>query len=127
MSFTDSPRNELTLADAADLFGGETEACVCREMTKLHETFDRGTLAELAERYSGQAVKGEIVLLVHVGGGGKAAPAQDEVDRLLKTALAAGPVRQAADRVAAETGLSRRDVYQRALQLKESQSDSEES
>ena len=28
------------------------QAAVCRELTKLHETFDRGTLAELAARYA---------------------------------------------------------------------------
>lgn len=120
-------RLAATLSDAADLFGGETAACVCREMTKLHETFDRGPLSDLAERYANQAVKGEIVLLIDMSGSGKAAPAQDEVDRLLTTALAAGPVRQAADKVAAETGLSRRALYQRALHLRESRSDSEES
>ncbi len=120
-------RLAATLADAADLFGSETEACICREMTKLHETFDRGTLAELARRYRGQAVKGEVVLLIHGTGGGKVTPSDADVDDLLRAALAAGPVRQAADRVAAETGLSRRALYQRALQLKESPVDSEES
>ena len=39
-------------------------AALCREVTKIHETFDRGTLAELAARYEGASVKGEIVLLV---------------------------------------------------------------
>jgi 16S rRNA (cytidine1402-2'-O)-methyltransferase len=128
LALMESPnRLAATLADAADLFGSETEACVCREMTKLHETFDRGTLLELAERYRNEAVKGEVVLLIHARGDGEAAPSEEEVDRLLREALVAGPVRQAADRVAAATGLSRRMLYQRALQLKESQSDSKES
>ena len=39
-------------------------AAVCRELTKIHETFDRGTLAELAARYADRDVKGEIVLVV---------------------------------------------------------------
>ena len=43
---------------------------VCRELTKLHEEVVRGTASELAERYAGAAVKGEIVLVV---GGGAAA------------------------------------------------------
>ena len=111
-------RLAATLADAADLFGSGTEACVCREMTKLHETFDRGTLPELAARYAGETVKGEVVLLIHSGGSAKQALAPEAVDALLAAALAGGSVRQAADQVAAETGLARRGLYQRALELK---------
>lgn len=111
------------LADAAAVLGGEPVACVCREMTKLHETFDRGSLAELAERYDrqkeGQTVRGEVVLLIHRTGAARREPAPEEIDALLAAALAGGSVRQAADRVAAETGLSRRTLYQRALALKD--------
>jgi 16S rRNA (cytidine1402-2'-O)-methyltransferase len=117
-------RLAATLADAADVFGGETEACVCRELTKLHETFDRGSLAELATRYDGRQVKGEIVMLIH-SAGGKADYEPEEVDRLISAALAGGSVRQAADVVAAETGLPRRMLYQRALALKSSQNSNE--
>lgn len=114
------------LADAAAVLGGETAACVCREMTKLHETFDRGSLAELAERYDRQkegqeeqTVRGEVVLLIHCTGAARREPAPEEIDVLLAKALAGGSVRQAADRVSAETGLSRRTLYQRALALKD--------
>lgn len=37
---------------------------VCRELTKLHEEVSRGSAAELAERYRGRSVKGEVVLVV---------------------------------------------------------------
>jgi 16S rRNA (cytidine1402-2'-O)-methyltransferase len=43
---------------------GDRPACLCRELTKIHETFDRGTLTELAERYGTGKVKGEITLVV---------------------------------------------------------------
>jgi len=43
---------------------GDRDACVCRELTKLHETFDRGTLGELQQRYAGAKVRGEITLLI---------------------------------------------------------------
>lgn len=42
----------------------ERAACVCRELTKLHEEIRRGTLAELAAHYSAGKVKGEIVVVV---------------------------------------------------------------
>ena len=43
---------------------GERDACLCREMTKIHETFDRGSLAELSQRYGQRKVKGEITLVI---------------------------------------------------------------
>ena len=53
------------LSDAANSLRRRTRtAAVCRELTKIHETFDRGTLAELAARYADREVKGEIVLVV---------------------------------------------------------------
>ena len=51
------------LTQLADFCGAERQACVCRELTKLHEEVRRGTLAELAAHYSGQKVKGEIVVV----------------------------------------------------------------
>ena len=38
--------------------------CVARELTKVHEEFVRGTLAELAARYRGEPPLGEVVVLV---------------------------------------------------------------
>lgn len=43
---------------------GDRPACIAREMTKLFEEYVRGTLSELAERYSGVQVRGEITLVV---------------------------------------------------------------
>ena len=100
-----------------EVFGATRRAAVCRELTKIHETFDRGTLAELAARYADREVKGEIVLVV---GPPEAAapPADEDVDAALRDALKTTSVKEAAQAVAAATGLSRRDLYQRALALK---------
>ena len=49
-----------SLADMAEILGSR-EAAVARELTKLHEQVRRGTLAELAQLYSGAPPKGEIV------------------------------------------------------------------
>jgi 16S rRNA (cytidine1402-2'-O)-methyltransferase len=63
--FYEAPhRIAATLRDAADILGNR-HAVVARELTKLHEEFARGTLAELAENFSNRAqVRGEIVLLI---------------------------------------------------------------
>lgn len=115
--FESPNRIAALLADAVDELGSERRGTIAREITKLHETFDRGTLAELAARYTGGDTKGEVVLLV-------APPAEAErlaeadVETLLLDALRSDSIKEAAARVAAATGLPRRDLYQRALALK---------
>jgi 16S rRNA (cytidine1402-2'-O)-methyltransferase len=114
----ESPKRlAASLADMEAVLGGERQAALCREMTKLHETFDRQNLAALAAHYAGKTVKGEIVLVI--GPADQTAPAlsQQAIDALLAEALGRSSVRDAADRVAADTGLSRRSLYQRALAL----------
>jgi 16S rRNA (cytidine1402-2'-O)-methyltransferase len=53
-----------TLKQLSDHFGPERKASVSRELTKVHEETVRGTLEELFQHFSGNAVKGEIVLIV---------------------------------------------------------------
>ncbi|WP_296705222.1 16S rRNA (cytidine(1402)-2'-O)-methyltransferase [Algoriphagus sp.] len=57
-------RIQKTLVQLAEAFGEERQACVSRELTKLHEENARGTLKELIEYYQTHPVKGEIVLVV---------------------------------------------------------------
>jgi 16S rRNA (cytidine1402-2'-O)-methyltransferase len=106
------------LADAAAELGEERQAAICRELTKLHETFDRGALAELAARYEDRAVKGEIVLVIAPPGEAEA-PAAADVDERLGAALRLMSVKEAAATVAEATGLPRRMLYQKALALKD--------
>lgn len=53
-----------TLKQLAEVFGDERPAAVCREISKLHETIKKGTLLELAEYYTLNQAKGEIVIIV---------------------------------------------------------------
>ena len=57
-------RTADTLEDLAAVLGGERAACVARELTKTHEEFVRGTLAELCDRYRDDRPLGEITLVV---------------------------------------------------------------
>lgn len=63
--FYESPKKlERTLRDLAMAFGNERPACVCREISKIHETFNYSTLGELYKYYSENQAKGEIVIIV---------------------------------------------------------------
>jgi 16S rRNA (cytidine1402-2'-O)-methyltransferase len=53
-----------TLEQLAEAFGGDRQACVSRELTKLHEENVRGSFIELIEYYQTHPIKGEIVLVV---------------------------------------------------------------
>lgn len=62
--FYEAPhRLSATLNDALEILG-EREAVVCRELTKLHEETRRGRLSKLAQHYSNEEPRGEIVLLI---------------------------------------------------------------
>lgn len=61
----ESPHKLLkTLAELVEYFGAERQACVSRELTKLHEENRRGTVAELLQHYTANPPKGEIVIVV---------------------------------------------------------------
>jgi 16S rRNA (cytidine1402-2'-O)-methyltransferase len=75
-----------------------------------------GTLAELAERYSKQAPKGEIVIVV--GPPLEVETASDAtVDRLLEEALERLSPSRAAAEVAERLGIPRKRAYERALDI----------
>ncbi len=65
MVFYESPHRLCKLlSQLAEAFGGEREACVCREISKVHEESVRGTLSELSAYFGTTAPRGEIVVVV---------------------------------------------------------------
>ena len=118
--FYESPRRlSRCLADMAHVLGPTRQAAVCRELTKRFEEITRDTLGALAETFATRDVKGEIVVVVDRGG-----PAsQDPVglDEALLTALKGSSLKDAVSEVAMRLGMPRREVYQRALGLGETE------
>lgn len=65
MVFYESPHRLVkTLEQFAEVFGQEREACVSREISKIHEEHVRGTLAQVAEHFMQTPPRGEIVIIV---------------------------------------------------------------
>jgi 16S rRNA (cytidine1402-2'-O)-methyltransferase len=104
-----------SLTDMAAVLG-DREAVVCRELTKLYETFYRGPLSQLAADPQLDAPKGEIVILVAPGRDTEATA--EDADAALKDALTRLKPADAAAEVAKALGLNRRDLYRRAMELK---------
>lgn len=124
MVFFEAPhRLAVTLAAMAQVWGGEREAAVCREMTKTYEEVVRGSLEELHTWATG-GVRGEITLVV------RGADAESQrVSRGLATdadvlaAIAAAEEsgltrKEAIAYVAKEAGRPRRDVYELVIHLR---------
>jgi 16S rRNA (cytidine1402-2'-O)-methyltransferase len=110
-----APRLTDALAAIGEELSGR-ELAVARELTKKFEECRTGSAEELAAHYSAHPPKGEIVLLVGPPGEGGA---QDvDVDALLRAELAGSKASQAAAAVAKATGLDRKALYARALELK---------
>src|SRR6266566_2040370 len=114
--FETGARIAASLADlAAGL--GPREAALCRELTKFYEEIRRGDLATLAHQTAdAPEPRGELVIVV--------APPdrQDDVsaadlDALLRQALNRLSVKDAVAEIAAVSGMTRREVYRRAIEL----------
>jgi 16S rRNA (cytidine1402-2'-O)-methyltransferase len=111
----ESPRRVGASLAALAAVDPDRAVVVCRELTKLHEEVVRGTAAALAERYAGDAPRGEIVVVL----GGAApeaidlAPALDALARLVDAGAKARP---AAGVVADLTGVPANTLYKALLE-----------
>lgn len=108
-----------TVRDMAAVLGGEREICLARELTKHYETLWLTTLAELERAIDEKRVeeRGEIVLVV--AGDSEKIIDDVESERVLQILLAELPVKQASALAAQITGTPKRELYRRALALKE--------
>jgi 16S rRNA (cytidine1402-2'-O)-methyltransferase len=109
-------RLPVMLAEAAEVLGPRP-AAMTREISKLFEEVRRGRLDELAAHYAEAGPpKGEVTMVI--GGTPVADPVcSHALDRLISRALKEMSLSAAAKYVAAETGLPRKRVYSRALEL----------
>lgn len=114
--FESPHRTHDTLVDLAAACGGDRQAAVARELTKMHEEVLRGSLNELVARTAGP-MQGEVTIVV----AGAPAAAEDThtaaIDQALNAAMAAGmKPSDAAREVARALGLKRAEVYKHALE-----------
>jgi 16S rRNA (cytidine1402-2'-O)-methyltransferase len=115
--FETAPRLLKSLAAIGKALPGR-EIAVARELTKLHEECRSGSAGDLIAHYEAHPARGEIVLLV----GPPAETTSDaaHADTLLLEALMTQKPSQAAASVARATGLERKVLYARALELQAS-------
>ncbi|MDJ0322991.1 16S rRNA (cytidine(1402)-2'-O)-methyltransferase [Cryobacterium sp. PH31-AA6] len=117
MVFFESPnRLVASLTDLGAVLGADRRVVVCRELTKFYEEVKRGTAAELAE-WAAAGVKGEICIVV-AGAEARVLDLPTGVAEVLALVAAGSRLKEAAADVSAASGLSKRDLYEAALQQK---------
>lgn len=115
--FESAQRLGETLAAMVEVLG-DRPAVMAREITKLHEEVRRGLLSQLAQHYEEAGPpKGEVTLLV--GPPQEAQADTAKIDAALTAALPFMPVKAAAEMIAGLTDGSRKQIYARALELKD--------
>ncbi|MCB1888430.1 MAG: 16S rRNA (cytidine(1402)-2'-O)-methyltransferase [Rhodocyclaceae bacterium] len=118
--FYEAPhRVRETIDDLLAILGPAREIVVCRELTKLFEQICRMPLAEAGAWFDDDAnrLRGEFVLVVSAPPPLEGIP--PEAERVLGLLLAEMPLKQAAGLAAEITGVGRKLLYQRALELKD--------
>jgi 16S rRNA (cytidine1402-2'-O)-methyltransferase len=111
-------RLDAFLGDCLAVFGASRKVAICRELTKKFEEVRRASLSDISEVISEMPRKGEIVVLIDRA---EDVVSEGSLDDALKEALKSSSVKEASRDVAEVLGLSKRDVYQRALALSKSE------
>ena len=107
------------IGDMAAAFGSDRQAFIGRELTKMHEQCVQDSLSELQSQLESGAIVGKGEFVVVIAGSTAIRESPLEVDRLLN-ALAPHLAAKDAAKVAADaTGLKRNALYERLLQLKQ--------
>ncbi len=112
--FYEAPHRILeTLSDLAAVWGEDARVVLARELTKLHEEFLRGTVAEVREALTERdKVRGEMVLLLDAVPEARVVAAESVGERVAALAREEGlDERDALKRVAKERGVSKSDAY----------------
>jgi 16S rRNA (cytidine1402-2'-O)-methyltransferase len=103
-----------TLQDLLAVVGDRREIVLARELTKIHEEFWRGNIAEAIDLYTNERQpKGEYTLVIEGAAETSLINSQAELKQELQQLLAQGMTRSQASRQLAKlTSLSRREIYQ---------------
>lgn len=116
MVFYEAPHKlRATLRDMLDCWG-DRELALCRELTKLHEETVRTTLAAACAYYEENEPRGEYVLVIRGAEEEERTLSPEEALALVRELQEEGSsLKDAVKRVAADHGLSKNELYQRAI------------
>ena len=119
MVFYESPRRlRNMLKDVAHVFGKDRRAVLAKEMTKIFERFYRGTVGEIIELIEADGVRGEYTLII-CGEPSEQSAETSILDDLRSAIEREGlTMKEAVAVVAGRLKVSKRQVYQESLRLR---------
>lgn len=116
----ESPHRIVDLLEAIAAIDAERDITLARELTKRHEEIVRGPAGELLVEWSArETIKGELVVLIAPNAIITTQWSDEQLDALLREALAQSSVKDAAAEATRLTGMAKSDLYQRALKLRQ--------
>ena len=115
-------RLKATLKDLADNFGTQRQIVMARELTKLHEEVFRGSLADILRRFEAEEPRGEITLVIAGYTSDEVTWTEEHLRAQIQELLATNKsTTDISNRLAKESGWSRREIYRLAVELRATQ------
>jgi len=119
--FESPERTARLLTDLLALCEPDREVAVARELTKLHEEFRVGTLADLADYHEREGIRGEVTVVVAPAPADREAPASQDLEEAAARLLDGGMRPSAAAKeIVARFGVPRNEAYQLVQSVQES-------
>jgi 16S rRNA (cytidine1402-2'-O)-methyltransferase len=114
--FYEAPhRLKESLADIQRVFGSR-EMVLAREVTKIHEEFLRGAIADVIARLAQQEIRGELTLVIR-GFAGESAPSAEILRAEIRKLQAGGlRVKEIAEVLGEKYDYSKKEIYRLALE-----------
>jgi 16S rRNA (cytidine1402-2'-O)-methyltransferase len=107
----EAPRRVVALLRDIATELGDRRIAVCRELTKLHEDVIRGSVTEILETLGEAPIRGEVVVVIEGARDPATVDLEIAVGRARRLTDAGERKREAARRVAAETGVAANAIY----------------
>ena len=113
-------RLQSTIGHMIKIFGGKHKAIVCKEMTKLHESYLGENLSEIDEyvKNNPKKIRGEFTIIIDGNKQEQAIIDQNKIDKILIELLPEMSIKKAVKICMLVSGFSRNIIYKRAVELK---------
>ncbi|OGR12395.1 MAG: 16S rRNA (cytidine(1402)-2'-O)-methyltransferase, partial [Desulfobacula sp. GWF2_41_7] len=118
--FYESPRRIKILIGTMIRVFGDRQACMAREITKLHEEYSRGNLSEILRALNEkEIIKGECCLFVQGCGSEDTIMDENVLEKIIRETLASTDLgtSELARQIAKKTGFHKKQVYEKILKL----------
>lgn len=111
-------RIQSSIEDMMNIFGGNRLAVLCKEITKIHESFIGETLSEITTfiENNQDKVKGEFTVVVQ--GSSTSEESNDDLDKVLRMLMMDLSLKKTVEIASKLTKISKSKIYEQALKIK---------